>query len=328
MIRPRRYLPLVMFPLLLLSAALVSAQEGLIRVESSVDKSTITIGDRVSYTLEIVHDPAIELLPLNLGANLGAFEVKDYKTYPEKRNKQGQIVNKSEYIITTFTTGEYTIPPLEIAYLTPDSVEHMTRSEPLTITVESVVATAEDTTDIRGLKPQASVPTNYLPYLIIALVLVALGGGMWYWRYRKLHPRPKEEEAEPPIPPWEEALSALTELESSDLAERGEVKLYYLRLSEIVKHYLERRFRIPVVDMTTYEIKQNMRRAHLESWLYERGRDFLESADLVKFAKYVPTGEEIENDFASARYIVEETIPTAVVPETSFEPEETKTGVR
>lgn len=304
------------------TTALLSAEEELIRVNSSVDKSTITIGDRVLYTLEIIYDSSINLLPLNLGANLGAFEVKDYKTYPEKKNKQGQMVNKSEYVITTFTTGEYVIPPLEIGYLTADSVEHSIKSEPLAIMVESVIATAEDTTDIRGLKPQASVPANYLPYIIIVAVLLLLGGGIWYWRYRKLHPKPKEEEAEPPIPPWEEALSALSELESSDLLETARVKLYYLRLSEIVKRYLERRFRIAAVDMTTYEIKQNMRKARFDSWLYERSRDFLESADLVKFAKYIPSSEEIENDFSSARYIVEETIPVVVAEGAVVKPEE------
>lgn len=308
------------------TTALLFAQEGLIRVESTVDRSTITIGDRVVYTLEIVCDASIELLPLNLGANLGAFEVKDYKTYPEKKGKQGQVVNKSEYIITTFTTGEYVIPPLEIGYLTPDSVEHSIKSEPLSITVESVVATAEDTTDIRGLKPQATVPANYLAYVIIAAALLLLGGGVWYRRYRKLHPKVKEKAAEPPIPPWEEALSSLSELESSDLLATGQVKFYYLRLSEIVKRYLERRFRIATVDMTTYEIKQNMRKAHFESWLYERTRDFLESADLVKFAKYIPSSEEIENDFASAKYIVEETIPTVVPEEIGVKREETKTA--
>jgi hypothetical protein len=256
---------------------------------------------------------------------LGAFEVKDYKTYPEKKDKQGQIVNKSEYVITTFTTGEYVIPPLEIEYTTSDSVAHTIKSEPLTIMVESVIASAEDTSDIRGLKPQASVPADYLPYLIIAAALLLFGGGVWYWRYRKLHPKPEAEKAEPPIPAWEEALSALSELEASDLLATGQVKFYYLRLSEIVKRYLERRFRIAAVDMTTYEIKQNMRKAHFENWLYERSRDFLESADLVKFAKYIPTSEEIENDFASAKYIVEETIPAAVLEKVAVRVEETET---
>jgi hypothetical protein len=322
MISLGKYVAVLTLVSILIPLVWLSAQEGLIRVESTVDKSTITIGDRVLYTLEIIYDPSINLLPLNLGANLGAFEVKDYKTYPEKKNKQGQTVNKSEYVITTFTTGEYVIPPLEIGYLTPDSLEHTIKSEPLTIMVESVIASAEDTTDIRGLKPQASVPADYLPYIIIAAVLVLLGGGVWYWRYRKLHPKPEEEKAEPPIPAWEEALSGLSELEASDLLATGQVKFYYLRLSEIVKRYIERRFRIAAVDMTTYEIKQNMRKAHFESWLYERAKNFLESADLVKFAKHVPTSEETENDFASAKYIVEETIPTAVADEAVVRPEE------
>ena len=108
-----RKLSSVLILLLFTSFALISRadEEFLISVESFVDRATITIGDRILYTLTVRSDSAVKLEPLALGSNLGAFEVKDYKIHDPKKTKDGKVVNKSEYIITTFTTGEYVIPP-------------------------------------------------------------------------------------------------------------------------------------------------------------------------------------------------------------------------
>ena len=85
------------------------AERFVISVESHVDRATITIGDRILYTVIVTSDPEVKLEPLALGSNLGAFEVKDYKIHDQEKTKGGLNVDKSEYLITTFTTGG---PPL------------------------------------------------------------------------------------------------------------------------------------------------------------------------------------------------------------------------
>src|SRR3970040_996105 len=85
--------------------SLILAREQPISVQSKVDKDSITIGDRIKYSLTIRYSPKVKILPLDLGARLGEFEVKDVKTYPEQKSKK-QIIIKTEYIITNFNTGK------------------------------------------------------------------------------------------------------------------------------------------------------------------------------------------------------------------------------
>jgi hypothetical protein len=293
--------------LLFLSSTLISqaAEESLISVESHVDRATITIGDRILYTLTVKTDPGVKLEPLALGSNLGAFEVKDYKIHDPEKTKDGKIVNKSEYIITTFTTGEYVIPPIAIIYIDPKGEKKQIHSEPLFILVKSVGATESDKEDIRGLKPPIEIKGAYWGYLLILpiLALLAAGGFFYYRQKSKAIALPKIPE-ELKKPAWEVALLELENLKSSDLLERGEIKKYYIILSDIIRKYLERRYQITALDRTTQEIKGEMKRVKVEGEVADLIYGFLSASDLVKFAKYIPLKEEIEKDWNQAYTIV------------------------
>ena len=52
--------------------------DSLIRVGVEVDKSVITIGDRINYKLTIENDKTLRIEQPGPGANLGQFEIKDY----------------------------------------------------------------------------------------------------------------------------------------------------------------------------------------------------------------------------------------------------------
>ncbi len=75
-------------------------------LDTKVDKDTITIGDRIKYEVILEYDDGIEIEPLVVAANLGAFEIKDYSIEEPKKTKSGRWTSKTTYIITTFTTGE------------------------------------------------------------------------------------------------------------------------------------------------------------------------------------------------------------------------------
>ena len=168
-------LPVCLFTLLMVFSHIASASEqSLISVESHVDRATITIGDRILYTLAVESDSAVKLEPLALGSNLGAFEVKDYKIHDPEKTRNGRIMNRSEYVITTFTTGEYVIPPITIDYTDPNGGKKQIQSEPLFILVKSVGATESDKEDIRGLKPPIEIKGGYWGYFLILPILVLL----------------------------------------------------------------------------------------------------------------------------------------------------------
>jgi hypothetical protein len=54
----------------------------LIEVQSSVDTSLITIGDRIKYTVSIDHVEGMRVEQPGAGVNLGQFEIKNYNIIP------------------------------------------------------------------------------------------------------------------------------------------------------------------------------------------------------------------------------------------------------
>jgi len=96
----------------------------------------------------------------------------------------------------------------------------------------------------------------------------------------------------PPLSPEEAALEALHELFDSDLLRREMFKIYYLRLSEILRIYFEKRYKILAVESTTTEIMSALKGLSLSSDLMSQIGWVLENSDLAKFAKWIPTPAE------------------------------------
>jgi hypothetical protein len=93
-----------------------------------------------------------------------------------------------------------------------------------------------------------------------------------------------------------------------DLPGKGQVKEYYTRLSDIVRHYLENRFSYRAPEMTTEEFLSFVRgSSRLAGKHKELLADFLSKCDMVKFAKYGPTPIEILDSFKAAESLVEQT---------------------
>ncbi len=310
-----RFRLLTILWLLFLSSALFAQDK--ISVSSNIDKQTITIGDRILYTVTITSDTSLAVDSLTVGTNLGAFEVKDYK--PRQVNvKSGVRTTTEGFVITTFTTGDYQIPPITIHYRTPSGEVKSIATDPLPIKVNSLL-TGEEGADIKPLKPQKTFPREFPTLWVILGAALLIGGAVFFWLYRR---------ARKPIDlttsvadlrlPWEIALEELAKLKESDLIARGEYKLFYLQLSDIFRRYLERRYGISALERTTFEIILEFRKLSLDSQEEHIIHDFLEECDIVKFAKYHPTTDDIETDFITAKEFVMQTrsLPFATTKET------------
>lgn len=315
----RPLLPLMLCALLLFAGNKVQSQtESPVAIESRVSKSTMTIGDTVRYTVQLRRVPDIQTRWPGPAANLGMFEIRRYQT-PEAREEDDSIIEEAAYTISTFDTGRFVIPPLTVQYLMPpDTLWRELRTESLDIYVASM--RPSEAGDIRTVKAPWELPRDWGQVIKIAAiaagVLLLAGLGYYYWRKRQgkgLLPQ----RLEPPQPAHEMAFAELAELRNSDLLARGEIKLFYILLSEIIRRYLAGRYQVDALEMTTFELLEHFQQTEMGDKAFSLLREILEQSDLVKFAKFNPPDEQHARLLEAAEALVEMTKPATLVTETA-----------
>lgn len=292
--------------LFVLLAAVAAFAQDRISVESNVDKQSVTIGDIIKYTVKVTADTNLVVDSLVVGANLGMFEIKDYVPRTSQVSN-GMRTSIESFDITTFTTGDYQIPPITIKYSSATGELGSITTDAIQIKVNSLL-TGEEGEDIKPLRGPKDFESK-IPIWMIAAGAALLVGILVFWYLYRRASKPIDLGGEPEDNrlPWEIALEELNALKASDLVAKGEYKLYYLRLSEIFRAYLERRYGIAALERTTYEIIGEFRGLALDKQEEEIIHRFLDECDLVKFAKYDPTPEDITRHFDIARDFVMQT---------------------
>ncbi len=115
-----------------------------------------------------------------------------------------------------------------------------------------------------------------------------------------------------PVPPYEKAITQLNILRTRQLCEKGREKEYYTELTEILRQYLEGRFGINAMEMTTPQIKRAVYATVPEKSASAMMNEILEMADYVKFARLRPLPEDNARAFSQAMQFVENTKPQPV----------------
>jgi len=106
------------------------------------------------------------------------------------------------------------------------------------------------------------------------------------------------------------ALRELDKLSQEKLWQKNEFKEYYTRLTAIIRIYLEKRFHIPAMEETSYEILQDWKQHHeAVPGLYDMLKQLLNLADLVKFAREKPLPSDNEVNLDNAYEFVRRTKP-------------------
>jgi hypothetical protein len=165
----------------------------------------------------------------------------------------------------------------------------------------STVAAAND---IRDIKPPLEITHGpvWLWWTLGAIVLVTVL--LWAWRHFLKH---VTKSSPPPIvPAHQRAKKKLAEA----LALIAQPKPFCILVSDTARAYLEERFQFRAPERTTEEFLHELRGTNLLlPDQKESLGNFLESCDLVKFAKYEPTETELRALHSSAVRLVEETEP-------------------
>jgi len=161
--------------------------------------------------------------------------------------------------------------------------------------------------DIRDIKPPVEIPNDWawLWWLLgaAALVLLLLGWRHFLKQVTRATPGP------PPVPAHLRAKQKLAEA----LALISQPKPFCILVSDTARAYLEERFSFRAPERTTEEFLRELGGTDLLALEQKESLGkFLESCDLVKFAKYEPRENELRELHGAAVKLVEETEPKEV----------------
>jgi len=172
---------------------------------------------------------------------------------------------------------------------------------------ESELPNDADISDIK--EPMKARPAIW-PWLLAAFLIWTAWSGWKSWKSRRLAPDGKPLPVVPALPPEVIAENAITQLRASGLWEKNQAA-YYLRLTDILRAYLEARYSRPVTAMTSVEVERLVKARAQDLQIGGKVRELLSRADLVKFAKVRPGAEEGPQDSELALSLIKATTPRA-----------------
>jgi len=280
-------------------------------VRSSIDTTRMLIGDQVNIMLELEQDKKDQYqFPFFRDTIVGNIEILSVSQIDTQELDQNRVLLRQRILVTSFDTGFYVIPP----FYFPNSEEFDSlRSEALPL--EVLTLEIDTTKGITDIKLPYDVPLSFLeilPYLIVALLLIGIFIIIWYIiRKRRQKPVLEPIRVKPAEPAHIWALKSLDNLVKEKLWQKGKIKLYHSRLSEILRYYLEFRFDIRAMEQTTAEIMTALdEQATVSEDLTNSLHQSLEQSDLVKFAKWNPLPDENERSMEIAYEFVLKTKKT------------------
>jgi hypothetical protein len=273
-------------------------------LSARTDSTNYRIGDWINLHVDGTIAAEVDTILPAVNDSVGGFAVLHV-------NRE---IGKPSWLFTLMTidSGNVFIPPIPFAYrVKGDTATHKAFTNAVYLSVRGIAIDSKG--DIKDIKAPVSAPWQFedlLPYLI-AILLVSAGGYAYYY-YRK---KQKEKLAayippKPKIAPHTAALYALRELEEKKLWQGGKVKEFYSEATGIVRTFFEGRWNIIALELTTDEILHQMKKFSESEVVWNEMQSFLVTADLVKFAKFVPTPEDNENELRWAYEIVRAMTPS------------------
>ncbi|MGB5847269.1 MAG: hypothetical protein WBH40_02210 [Ignavibacteriaceae bacterium] len=287
----------------------VNVQAQTISVAAYADTTDYLVGDFINYEIEVVTRKNIEVISPSLPDTLSRLElIARAKPILTEDEKSKTTIYK--FIFAGYDSVRAVIPPVDVKYRTVDDTSFKKIvTDSVVVQIHTVpVSTAEE---IKDVKSPITIPYNWKWLLLWAAIgfLIIIAG---YYSYKKYKQKKSEQPVEKKIitiPPHVKALAALENLENEQLWQKGFIKDYHSRITEIIRNYFEERFDLPAMELTTTETILHLNSIKEKDIILDITYNFLSNADLVKFAKFQPLESVNEEMMKQAKEIVQSTIP-------------------
>jgi hypothetical protein len=311
----------------ILFAVVYSVNGQNIKVASAFDSTRIYIGDQINFTITVEQPSGLSLnLPFFKDSLCSKIDILSGPVI-DSIISSGRIKISQKYLITSFDSGFYQVPPV---YAEMKNIDGLKRfySDYSRLHVMRVNLAPADTSlkffDI--IEPYRAPVTigEIIPWvLVVALIAVLTWAAIRFIRKLKMK-KTGIEIVENPDPAHVIAFRELEKLRNEQLWQKGEIKNYYTRLTEILRQYLENRYNVFSLELTTAEtLDALLKTGFKKDGTYSQLKTVLSGADLVKFAKYKPEPEENVLHFENSWGFIQETKTDKVIlPENNDKKEE------
>lgn len=263
-------------------------------LEASLDKDSATVGSIIQLSLEY-HLPK--------GAALS--------DRPEIKGLEGltilDSVKEKDIIrirLLCDHLGSWKTGPLSISYIDKDGKSGILETGPVSLAVHSNFGEKPQDARLKpiiDIIPARPVWFKYLPWAAGIIALTALIIGFFFWKKKTQR---QVFTVIPEDPPHIRAQKEIRKLEMERLFEKGDIKGFYFRFSEILRKYMESLRGFPAAELTTEEIA-----LHIEMEDDRVLLSLLRQADLVKFADSKPEPAKKEDGIKSALSYIDKTNP-------------------
>lgn len=282
---------------------------GDIRVTITAKPQSVRLDRDTLLTLEVTSPSQVEVSVPDITDRLQGFILNDtYEDNPAA--ERSRTVRRIHMRLTPQVAREHRIAPIPISFVDtrqspPSQGWFPTRPivfETATLLAGDVLPDIELCVEPVWIRPPLKTVLPWLTSAILVCVLLFFLGKLLRRAHQEIQMRR--------LLPRERALRELEVLLRKRLTEKHRVKDFYIELTMIVRRYIERQHAIHAPEQTTGEfLAAAVHAPGFDPPTVRNLSDFLQAADLVKFAAHRPERGAIQRATQTAREYIQNDAP-------------------
>ena len=270
-------------------------------VTATVESDSILIGKELEYVIDVNLEKKDNIIFPD-STSFTPFELISETKVDTIENESGYLFSK-KYGIISFDEGNFIIPKIKVKI--GDKL-FSTDSKKITVNLVEVDTTKQGLYDIKSSFDKFSsfeifklgLKKNYPIILFIIFFTIIL----FYFRLKVFEFFNPLLNIQPSLRPIELIQERMNELEKINIYSAKDIKLFYSKLTFALKSFFEKEVYDKALESTTSELIFKLNNlSEIKSFSIsidsiKRIEEILKRADLVKFAKFLPEKNVIQND--------------------------------
>jgi len=297
------YRLLLIFSLIVLSNSCKNNEHlnGSFQLSVTTDTTRASIGDLISY----------KIITQNIGDKYFKIENPQFTEPLELRSStllydKKEKLKGAEFIFSVWDTGMVSIPPITINLFNSDSLfDFAMETDSISIEVISIV-NSTDNQEMKPIKGPIAVKNVFpIRMIILIILLLTILFGLYFIygkRDANIYDEKKVETNKDPADII--ALKKLESLSKESYDQTEKVKEFYIKISHILREYIENSVYIKSLEMTTEEIGRHRVSFPFNKEEIDNLLDILNRADLSKYAKSNPKKNICDYDLEAGKNFI------------------------